>query len=151
MVSHQVRSALIGPKQDSLSRILLFAVALFVSSATVLAIVPQFEPPFASPVHQILHGINHALWWEFYALGLVASIALVTVHEQSLLSAWILAFAGGAGVGINLGVIGLLGGTPNLLFRLLWMVGLGVVTALIFGTVGYLIGTGIRKINHSQT
>lgn len=146
MVSHQVRSALDGPKEDTLSRTLLLALVLFVSSATVLAIVPQFEPPFASSLHEGLHSINHVLWWEGYMLGLVAGIVLVTIRQQSLLNAWILAFAGGAGVGINLGGIGLTGGVPSLLFRILWMIGLGLAAALVFGTTGYLLGIGIQRV-----
>lgn len=144
MVS-KYRSAVIGPRGENLSRTLFAAVALFVSTAAVLAIVSRFMAPFASPLHEILYLIHRALWWEGYTLGLVAGIALITVRQQSLLSAWILAFAGGAGVGINLGGIGLNSGMPSLLFRVLWTVGLGLATALVIGTAGYLIGQGISR------
>lgn len=145
MVSHLVRSLIGGSKQDERSRTLLLALALFVCSTAVFATVPRFEPPFASPLHQLLHSLNHILWWECYAVGLIAGIAHVTISQQSLLDAWSLGFASGAGVGINLGGIGLSGGVPSLQFRILWAIGIGLATAIVIGTAGYVLGVSLRQ------
>lgn len=140
MTFRRIRSVLAFPDREWPRRTLLAAVVLFVTSAAFFAIVPRFEPPFASPVHRLLHAANHVLWWEYYAVGLVVGIALLTVRRRSLQRAWLLAFAGGAGVGVNLGGIALTGGSPGLVFILLWAGVLGIVTALLFGTVGFLLG-----------
>lgn len=150
MVSHPVRSLLGGSKSDERNQTLILALALFVSSVALFATVPQFEAPFASALHELLHSINHILWWEVYAVALITGIALVTVRQRSLLEAWILAFAGGAGVGVNLGGIGLTGGVPSLLFRVLWAIGIGLATALIIGTIGYVLGIGLLRVSSTD-
>ncbi|WP_227374314.1 hypothetical protein [Haladaptatus halobius] len=71
-------------------------------------------------------------------------------RRRSLRRAWTLAFAGAAGVGVNLGGIGLTGGPPSLVFWLLWAGGLGLAAALALDTVGFLIGAGLRRIRRSH-
>lgn len=141
---------LVGSPSDERRRTALLAVALFVASAAVFATVPRFEPPFASSVHRLLHSANRALWWEYYAVGLVAGIALLTARRRSPRRSWLFAFAGGAGVGVNLGGIGLTGNPPDFVFRLLWAGGLGTAAALVLGTVGFALGAGLRRIGRSH-
>jgi len=150
MVFPPVPSLLGGSKQDERKQMLILALALFVSSGALFATVPQFEAPFASALHELLHSIDRILWWEGYAVGLITGIALVTVRQRSLLGAWILAFAGGAGVGVNLGGIGLSGGVPSLQFRVLWAIGIGLATALIIGTGGYVLGIGLVRVSSTD-
>ena len=138
-----------GSKRVEGGRTLLLALALFVSSTVVFATVPRFEPPFASPLHRSLHSLDRILWWELYAVGLIVAIALGTINEWSVRDAWMLGFAGGAGVGINLGGVGLTGGVPGLPFRMLWAIGLGLATAAIIGTGGYSLGVGLRRFDSS--
>ena len=104
-----------------------------------------FEAPFASPIHRILHSVVHFLWWEYYVLVLVVGIAAFTLSHRSVGEAWTLAFAGGAGVGINLGGIGILGEILGVPVRLLWATGLGVGFGVVCGTAGFALGAGVRR------
>ena len=121
------------------------AVLLFAVAGATFAVVPRFEAPFASPLHRILHAVVDLLWWEWYAVALVG-VAAVAAYGGNAREALALAFAGGAGVGINLGGIGIAGEVPGLLFRLLWAAGLGVAFGVVVGGAGFLLGTGLRRV-----
>lgn len=87
MLSHNIRPFNNNPKGNGLTQTLVLVLTLFVSSAVVLGTVPLFEPPYASPIHELLHSIDHVLRWEFYAVGLLIGIALATLRQHSLLGA----------------------------------------------------------------
>lgn len=134
-----------GP-DDGEIRPLRRGVLLFVVAAAAFAVVPRFEAPFASPLHRLLHSLVGVLWWEWYVVALAGVAAASTFYRRSASEALALAFASGAGVGVNLGGIGVTGGVPGLLFRLLWAASLGVAFAVVLGGAGYLLGTGLRRV-----
>lgn len=134
----------VGPV-GSESRPLRSAAVLLVVVAATFAVVPRFEAPFASPVHRLMSALVGFLWWEWYVVGLVVGIAVVAFYHGSAIEALALGFAGGAGVGINLGGIGINSEVPGLLFRLLWAAGLGAAFGVSLGGVGYLLGAGVRR------
>lgn len=122
------------PDEKQRSHLFLIAIGLFICSTIFFAGVPLLTPIF------------QVLWWEYLALGLVAGSAVLTVREQELWRVWIYVFALGAGCGIHLGGIGIGGEMPGLPFRVLWAVVIGVVTAAILGTIGGVIGLGLRRL-----
>lgn len=136
----------IGVRENLPNGISLLAVGLFVASALYFGTVPRFEPPFGMPLHGWLHAVNHALWWEFYVAFLVLGTALYSWREGTLTGAWLLAFAVGAGIGVNLGGFAVTGTAPDLPFRVGWGVVVGVSTAFVFGTLGYALGRGGRRL-----
>ncbi len=121
------------------------AAVLFVVAGATFAVVLRFEAPFASPVHRVLFSLVDFLWWEWYLVALVG-VAVAAFYRESPEEALALGFAGGAGVGINLGGIGITGEVPGLLFRVLWAAGLGVAFGVVVGGVGFLLGTGLRRV-----
>ena len=131
---------------DGQGRTLRSAVLLFVVTGVVFAVVPTFEAPFASPLHRVLSSLVGVLWWEYYVVAIVVGIAAFAFYRRSAAGALALGFAVGAGVGINLGGIGITGETPGVLFRLLWAAGLGVAFGVALGGVGFLLGTGLRVL-----
>lgn len=123
-------------------KLLLAAVAVFAGTAALFATTPRFAEPFASPVHGVLHGVTMALWWEGLVAGLLVVAALDAARGESPVRAWIVLFAVGAGVGVNLGGLAVTGTLPGLGGRLLWAVAVGAVLAVGVGTTGHLLGRG---------
>jgi hypothetical protein len=135
------------PGRKNFFQTFLIAVGLFVCSAALFATIPRFSSPFATPIHKFLYTVVTFLWWEYLALGLIAGSALLAVYDQGLRREWVFVFACGAGVGINLGGIGITGDMPGLLFRVLWAGLIGFVTAAILGTLGGLLGFTLRRMS----
>jgi hypothetical protein len=131
-----LRGQALGPDPDQKQRSHPFpiAIGLFICSTIFFAGVPLLTPMF------------RVLWWEYLALGLVAGSAVLAVREQGLRRVWIYVFAFGSGCGIHLGGIGISGEMPGLPFRVLWAVVIGFVTATVLGTVGGVIGLGLRRL-----
>lgn len=130
-------------------QLLLVAVAVFTATSAVFATAPRFGEPFASPIHAALHGVTMALWWEGLVVGLLAVAALDAVRGESPVRAWLVAFAVGAGVGVNLGGLAVTGTLPGLGGRLLWAVAVGAVLAAVVGTTGHLLGRGGARLRRS--
>lgn len=130
-------------------QLLLAAVAVFTATAAVFATAPRFGEPFASPIHAVLHGVTMALWWEGLVAGLLAVAALDAARGESPVRAWIVLFAVGAGVGVNLGGLAVTGTLPGLGGRVLWAVAVGVVLAAVVGTTGHLLGRGGAQLRQS--
>lgn len=121
-------------------------LATFLATAALLATAPRFDDPFASPVHRVVHQLTMALWWEGLFLVLLAGAAVNAARGGSLSRTVLVVFAVGAGVGVNLGGIGINEGVPGLLFRLAWAVVVGSVLALLVGGSGFVLGRGVAWV-----
>lgn len=127
-------------------RDLALAVVAFLGTAALLATAPRFESPFASPLHGVLHGVTMALWWEGLVLALLVVIVVDAARGGSVSRGVLVAFAVGAGVGVNLGGFAALGETPGLPFRVAWAVVVGGVLALVVGAGGHALGRGLTRL-----
>jgi hypothetical protein len=131
------------------TRLLLAAATVFAATAAVFATAPRFGEPFATPVHGVLHGVTMALWWEGLVVGLLLVAALDAARGEGPVRAWLVAFAVGAGVGVNFGGLAITGTLPGLGTRVLWAVVVGVALAAVVGTTGHLIGRGGARLRRS--
>lgn len=122
------------------------ALAAFLATAALLATAPRFDDPFASPVHRVTHQLTMALWWEGLFLVLLTGAAVNAARGGPLSRTALMVFAVGAGVGVNLGGIGINEGVPGLLFRLAWAVVVGSVLALLVGGSGFVLGRGVAWV-----
>jgi hypothetical protein len=122
---------------------LLLAVVVFAVSAAFFGTVSRLEPPITSPVLELLNELSLALWWEWYAVGAVVAVASVTANGRDVGRVLVLVAAGAAGLGINLGGVGLTG-APTLRLRLGWAVALVILVTTILGGAGYALGRTVR-------
>lgn len=129
--------------RDRLGRTLLLGVVLFGVSTAFFATVPRLETPFATSIHRLLYEVSLVLWWEGYALVVVGAVAVASALRRGAGRALALTFAGAAGVGANLGGVGLTS-EPTLPFRIGWTIALALAVTVIFGGTGYLLGIGAR-------
>ena len=142
---------MIRDSRHGIRRLVSLAVGLV--TAVVFAVVPQFERPFASPLHEAAYEVVLTVWW---APLLAVTVAVVTLDAArqpdgglwTYVSrrAWLVPFAVGAGVGVNLGGVAVTGASPSVLFRLAWMLVVAVVIAVVVTTSGVVLGRGARRV-----
>lgn len=128
------RSRLVEP------RTAVFALLVFTSFALYSRFIGEFKEVRNYPVLESVWSAHAVLWWELWVVIIVALVALYSYRTRNILSAWLLTFAWGAGLGVNLGGIGITGSMPGLGFRLLWATGLGLVSAVTMGSAAYILG-----------
>ncbi|WP_458205843.1 hypothetical protein [Haladaptatus sp. NG-SE-30] len=85
------------------------------------------------------------LWWEGYAVLLVALITVQAYSNGGLALSWALVFTPVVGVFLNYGGIGLTGSGPEFPELVIIAFTGGFIAAAILGTLGFAIGTAIRK------
>lgn len=81
------------------------------------------------------------------AVALVLATAIVAFRDGAPWRAWAFSFALAAGFGVHLGGIGITGELPGIPFRLGWAIVVGVVTAVTLGSLGGVIGLGVRRLS----
>lgn len=112
----------------------LGSAGLLVCSAVFILLVS--EVPFLVAV----------IRWEYLAVGLVCLSAGLAIRDGGLWRAWLFTFALAAGFGIHLAGIGITGSPPGPVFRIAWTGSVGAVAAVCLGTLGGLLGLGLRRL-----
>lgn len=120
-----------GTKRWGLGVVVLFSASLVYFAAVKLVNYPS--------VHLVL-------WWEGYAVLLVALITGQAYSSGGLVVSWLLAFGAVAGVILNYGGIGLTGSGPGVLELLGFAIVGGCIGAAILGTLGFGIGAAVRRV-----
>jgi hypothetical protein len=90
--------------------------------------------------------VHLALWWEGYAVFLTGLVAVQAYSNGGVVVSLLLTFAGVVGLVLNYGGIGVTGDGPGLLQLIVLAAVGGVAAAAIVGTVGFGIGTAVRRI-----
>lgn len=127
---------LVGADEEQTKMWGLGAIALLVASAIYFVAVRTLGYP---EFHWIL-------WWEGFAALLVLLIVVQAYSNEGVLVSWTLAAAGLIGVIANYGGIGITESPPELV-ELAVITGAGsLVGGIIFGTVGFAIGWGLRAV-----
>lgn len=136
MVSVNTRGLLAGRDDRQSRRWSGVVVVVFLGSLLLFAAVKELT--FLS--------VLSFLWWEGFALMLGGLIVIQAYSSGGLLLSWGLAFAGVAGTMLNYGGIGLTSGPPSL-GRLLELTVIGgLAGAATLGTMGFLLGAGLRRL-----
>ncbi|AHZ24705.1 hypothetical protein E6P09_15300 (plasmid) [Haloferax mediterranei ATCC 33500] len=126
-----------NPSRYQRIQTLLVAVGLFSCSAVFFTVVSRVDL------------LVEIIRWEFLAVGLLALSALIAVRDGGLRRTWLFAFALEAGFGIHLGGVGITGKPPGPLFRVVWAGVVGLIAALILGTLGGSLGLGVKRLSTS--
>ena len=136
MVPVGTQTLLLGEDRKRARRWSIGAGILFVASISYFAVVRTVGLP----------QIHLLLWWRGYAVLLTGFVAVQAYSNGGIGVSWLLVFAAVAGVILNFGGIALTTGRPGLL-RLIGYAVLGsAVAAAIVGTLGFSIGTAVRRI-----
>lgn len=136
MVPIDTRTFLLGENQKRARQWSIGAGILFVASLSYFAVVRTVDFPL----------IDSVLWWQGYAVLLTIFVAVQAYSNGGIGVSWLLVFAGVAGVILNYGGIGLSGTQPELLWLIGYAIVGSVVAAAIVGTLGFSIGTAVRRI-----
>jgi hypothetical protein len=126
---------LLGRDERLTKRWGLGVVALLLASLVYFAAVKVMGYP----------AIHLLLWWEGYAVLLVALITVQAYSNGGVVMSWLLAFGAVVGVILNYGGIGLTGSGPGLLELIGIAILGGFISAVIIGTLGFGIGTVMRR------
>ena len=136
MVPVNTRTLLLGEDRKRARRWSIGAGILFVVSLCYFAVVRIAD----------VRLLDSVLWWQGYTVLLTIFVAVQAYSNGGIGVSWLLVFAGVAGVILNFGGIALITGRPRLL-RLIGYAILGsVAAAAIVGTLGFGIGTAVRRI-----
>ena len=136
MVPVDARTLVLGEDRKRARRWSIGAGILFVASLCYFAVVRITD----------FRLLDSVLWWQGYAVLLTGFVAVQAYSNGGIGVSWLLVFAAVAGVILNFGGIALTMGRPGLL-RLIGYAILGsVVAAAIVGTLGFGIGTAVRRI-----
>ncbi len=99
----------------------------------------------------LYYNIHVYLWWHGYLAMLVITATGATLYTESIGRPLGLCYGCGAGLGLNLGGIGITAGPPSLLFRLGWAVVLGGAIAVIVGGVSATLAYITSKLEPAGT
>ena len=136
MVPVNTRTLLLGEDRKRARRWSIGAGILFVVSLCYFTVVRIAD----------VRLFDSVLWWQGYTVLLTIFVAVQAYSNGGIGVSWLLVFAGVAGVILNFGGIALITGRPRLL-RLIGYAILGsVAAAAIVGTLGFGIGTAVRRI-----
>lgn len=141
MILSQIRSIVGDFDRKRMLWMLVVAIGLFICSAGFLEIIKQSYLPSM---------VVDELRLEYFAVPLIGGCAVLAFHDRSLYRAWLVAFALAAGVGIHLVGLGILGELPGLPFRVFWAIVVGLVTAATLGTLGGILGLGLRRLSSND-
>ncbi|MGQ3331097.1 hypothetical protein [Halorubrum sp. FL23] len=136
MVPVDTRTLLLGEDRKRARQWSIGAGILFVASLLYFAVVRIAD----------FRLLDTVLWWQGYAVLLTGFVAVQAYSNGGIGVSWLLVFAAVAGVILNFGGIALTGAKPGLLLLIGYaFVGSAVVAAII-GTLGFGIGTVVRRI-----
>lgn len=135
MTTTNTHPLLFGRNKQSTKRWSLIAVLLLLFSLVFFAAIKRVD----SAIHLFL-------WWEGYAVLLVALIAVQAYSNEGVIGSWMLAFTAVVGVILNYGGIGILGEGPGVLQLFGLAILGGLISAAIFGTFGFGLGVVARRI-----
>lgn len=136
MVADSTRALLLGRDGRRTRRWAVAGVALLPVSFGYFGVVTAVDRPALHPL----------LWWEGYALLLVGVVAVQAQRNGGLAVSWLLGFAAAVGVVLNYGGVGVTTSAPGPLeLAGLALVG-GLVSAAVFGTLGFGIGALVRAV-----
>jgi len=90
--------------------------------------------------------IHSLLWWEGYAVLLLALISVQAYSNGGLVISWLLAFVAVGGIILNSVGIGTTGVEPGLLQLTAVAILAGAIAAASLGTLGFGIGTALQRI-----
>ena len=136
MVPVDTRTPLLGEDRKRARQWSIGAGILFVVSLFYFAVVRTVDVPL----------LDMVLWWEGYAVLLTSFVAVQAYSNGGIGVSWLLVFAAVAGVILNYGGIALTGAKPGLLLLIRYAIIGSVVAAAILGTLGFGIGTAVRRI-----
>jgi len=136
MVPVDTRTPLLGEDRKRARQWSIGAGILFVVSLFYFAVVRTVDVPL----------LDMVLWWEGYAVLLTSFVAVQAYSDGGIGVSWLLVFAAVAGVILNYGGIALTGAKPGLLLLIRYAIVGSVVAAAILGTLGFGIGTAVRRI-----
>jgi len=136
MVPVDTRTLLLGEDRKRARQWSIGAGILFVVSLFYFAVVRTVDVPL----------LDSVLWWQGYAVLLTVFVAIQAYSNGGIGVSWLLVFAAVAGVILNYGGIGLSGAKPGLLLLIRYAFVGSVVAAAIVGTLGFSIGTAVRRI-----
>ena len=136
MVPVDTRTLLLGEDRKRTRQWSIGAGILFVASISYFAVVRTVGFP----------QIHLLLWWQGYAVLLTIFVAVQAYSNGGIGVSWLLVFAAVAGVILNYGGIGLSGAKPGLLWLVRYAIVGSAVAAAIVGTLGFGIGTAVRRI-----
>ena len=136
MVPVGTRTLLLGDDRKRARQWSIGAGILFVASLLYFAVVRIAD----------FRLLDTVLWWQGYAVLLTGFVAVQAYSNGGIGVSWLLVFAAVAGVILNFGGIALTGAKPGVLLLIGYaFVGSAVVAAII-GTLGFGIGTVVRRI-----
>jgi len=136
MVPVDTRTLLLGEDRKRARQWSIGAGILFVVSLFYFAVVRTVDVPL----------LDMVLWWEGYAVLLTSFVAVQAYSNGGIGVSWLLVFAAVAGVILNYGGIALTGAKPGLLLLVRYAIVGSLVAAAILGTLGFGIGTAVRRI-----
>ncbi|WP_017343731.1 hypothetical protein [Halorubrum sp. T3] len=136
MVPVDTRTLLLGEDRKRARQWSIGAGILFVASISYFAVVRTVGFP----------QIHLLLWWQGYAVLLTGFVAVQAYSNGGIGVSWLLVFAAVAGVILNYGGIALTMGRPGLLRLIGYAIIGSAVAAAIVGTLGFAIGTAVRRI-----
>ena len=136
MVPVDIRTLLLGADRKRARQWSIGAGILFILSLFYFAVVRTVDVPLLDAV----------LWWQGYAVLLTGFVAIQAYSNGGIGVSWLLVFAAVTGVILNFGGIALTGAKPGILLLIGYAFVGGTVVAAILGTLGFGIGTVVRRI-----
>lgn len=136
MVSADTHALLLGRDDQWTKRWGVGVVALLFGSLGYFAAVNAIGSP----------SIHSLLWWQGYAVLLFALIIVQAYSNGGIVISWLLAFVVVVGIILNSIGIGTTGVEPGLLQLAGIAIFGGLIVAAGLGTLGFGIGTGLRRI-----
>lgn len=136
MSTNQRSALLVGADETETKLWSAVAVFLLLLSGSYFAMIQIVGFP----------NIHFVLWWEGFAALLVALVAVQAYSNDGVVVSWGLATAATVGTVINYGGIGITADPPTMV-ELLGIAAVGgLVGGVVFGTLGFVIGRGLRTI-----
>lgn len=127
-------------------RRILGAVGYMVAALVITAVYFYLVLESSTVLGRYLYYATHVyLWWHGYLAMLVIATTSIAIYTGSIGRPLGLCYGCGAGLGLNLGGIGIMGGPPSLFFRLGWALVLGGAIAVIVGGVSVTPALMISK------
>lgn len=136
MVTADIHALLLGRDDRWTKRWGFGVAALFLGTLVYFAAVKAIGYPT----------IHLLFWWEGYAILLLALITVQAYSNEGLVISWMLAFVAVSGLILNYGGIGITRSGLGLLEVAGLAILGGVIAAAGLGTLGFAIGTAIRRI-----
>lgn len=123
----------------------IIALLIFIILSWYYSYIPKIKPSPSNSILRYIEYLDGILWWEGYIVVVGIFVVGYCYLTRDDLSAWLLTFAWGAAVGVNLGGMGITGSLPGLGFRILWGIVVGFASAITLGTLSFTITAYLQK------